>query len=105
MTERVECVVIGAGVIGLAVARALMLAYQGDTENAGGAVVFHAPVLGGAVQQGGGFLLRIGGAEPMELECEILVNAVGLQAPDIARRIDGIPPESIPPKYLCKGSY
>ena len=89
---------------GIIDSHALMLAYQGDVENAGGAVVFHAPVLGGQVL-GGGFLLQIGGDEPMALECEVLVNAVGLHAPDIARRIDGIPPETIPRKYLCKGSY
>ncbi len=89
---------------GIIDSHALMLGYQGDIENAGGAVVFHAPVLGGEAGTGG-FLLRIGGGEPMELECEILVNAVGLHAPDVARRIDGIPPETIPHKYLCKGSY
>jgi L-2-hydroxyglutarate oxidase LhgO len=91
---------------GIIDSHALMLAYQGDIENAGGAVVFHAPVLGGQVMGGGrGFLLQIGGDEPMALECEILVNAVGLHAPDVARRIEGIPPETIPRKYLCKGSY
>jgi L-2-hydroxyglutarate oxidase LhgO len=91
---------------GIIDSHALMLAYQGDIENAGGAVVFHAPVLGGQVMGGGGgFLLHIGGDEPMALECEILVNAVGLHAPDVARRIEGVPPETIPRKYLCKGSY
>ncbi len=82
----------------------LMLSYQGDTENAGGAVVFHAPVLSGKVC-GGRFLLQIGGDEPMELECEVLVNAVGLHAPDFARLIEGVPPESIPRQYFCKGNY
>jgi L-2-hydroxyglutarate oxidase LhgO len=82
----------------------LMLTLQGDIENAGGAVVFHAPVLGGEVL-GGTFLLRIGGAEPMELECEVLVNAVGLNAPSLARGITGIPPETIPEGYMCKGNY
>jgi len=89
---------------GIIDSHALMLAYQGDIENAGGAVVFHAPVRGGRVQAGG-FLLQIGGAEPMGLECEILVNAIGLHAPDFARTIEGIPPATIPRKYLCKGSY
>ena len=90
---------------GIVDSHALMLGYQGDTENAGGAVVFHAPVLSGAALPGGGFSLRIGGAEPMGLDCEVLVNAVGLHAPDIARRIDGIPPETIPRAHFCKGSY
>ncbi len=89
---------------GIVDSHALMLAFQGDVENAGGAVVCHAPVLGGAVQKGG-FRLNIGGDEPMELECEVLVNAVGLRAPDIARGIAGIPPDSIPTAHLCKGSY
>jgi L-2-hydroxyglutarate oxidase LhgO len=90
---------------GIIDSHALMLAYQGDAENEGGAVVFHAPVLGGRVQSGGGFLLQIGGAEPMELACDILVNAIGLHAPDLARRIEGIPDASIPRAFLCKGSY
>jgi L-2-hydroxyglutarate oxidase LhgO len=89
---------------GIVDSHALMLAYQGEMEAAGGAVVFHAPVLGGRVMRGC-FCLDIGGAEPMTLECEQLVNAVGLHAPDIARRIEGIPPETIPSAYLCKGSY
>ena len=82
----------------------LMLALQGDIENAGGAVVFHAPVLGGAVQRGT-ILLHIGGPEPMDLECEILVNAAGLTAPALAVSIGGIPPQTIPKAYMCKGSY
>ena len=41
----------------------------------------------------------------MELDCAVLVNAVGLHAPDLARTIRGIPPETIPRAYFCKGSY
>ena len=89
---------------GIVDSHALMLAFQGDVENAGGAVVCHAPVLGGTAGPGG-FLLHVGGDEPMDLECEVLVNAVGLHAPDIARSLHGIPPETIPTPHLCKGSY
>jgi len=35
----------------------------------------------------------------------VLINAAGLHAPGLARRIEGIPRDSIPPEYLCKGSY
>lgn len=90
---------------GIVDSHALMLAFQGDLEHAGGAVVCHAPILSGAAQPGGGFLLQVGGEEPMALECEVLVNAIGLHAPDLARRIEGIPPSSIPQAHLCKGSY
>ena len=89
---------------GIVDSHGLMLSYQGDIEHAGGAVVVHAPVVGGTVQRGS-FLLHIGGAEPMELECEVLVNAVGLHAPSFARAVAGIPPETIPREFLCKGNY
>ena len=89
---------------GIVDSHALMLAYQGDLEHAGGSVAVHAPVQSGQVQPGG-FTLQIGGAEPMELACEVLVNAVGLHAPDVARRIGGVPPGTIPQAHLCKGSY
>ena len=69
---------------GIVDSHALMLAFQGDVENSGGAVVCHAPVRGG-VAGGSGFLLHVGGDEPMDLHCEVLVNAVGLHAPDVAR--------------------
>ena len=89
---------------GIVDSHALMLALQGDIGHAGGAVVFHAPVLGGSAHPDG-FVLHIGGEEPMDLHCEALVNAVGLHAPDVARRIGGIPPDTIPTAHLCKGSY
>jgi len=89
---------------GIVDSHALMLALQGDAEEAGTLVVLRAQVEGGAVADGG-IRLRVGGAEPMELQARSLVNAIGLHAPDLARRIEGIPPETIPRAYLCKGSY
>lgn len=89
---------------GVVDSHALMVSLQGDIENAGGVVAFHAPVDGGRAQ-GGTFRLRVGGADPMELDCAVLVNAVGLFAPDFARRIEGVPPETIPRAHLCKGNY
>ena len=89
---------------GIIDSHALMLSYQGDIEHAGGAVVIHAPVAGGAIRPGA-FTLHIGGSDPMDLECEVLVNAVGLHAPSFARGLHGLPPETIPPEFLCKGNY
>jgi len=83
----------------------LMLAYQGDAENAGAQCVFHTPLLSGSVRGDGGFDLQFGGAEAMALSCNVLINASGLHAPTLARRIQGIPEASIPTEYLCKGSY
>lgn len=83
----------------------LMLAYQGDAENAGAQCVFHTPLESGKVRREGGFELQFGGAEAMSLSCNVLINASGLHAPTLARRIEGIPASSIPTEYLCKGSY
>jgi L-2-hydroxyglutarate oxidase LhgO len=89
---------------GIIDSHALMLAYQGDAEAAGALVVFRAPVEGGRVVRKG-FELAIGGAEPMRLDCRMLVNCAGLYAPALARRIAGIPAASIPRDYLCRGVY
>jgi L-2-hydroxyglutarate oxidase LhgO len=53
----------------------------------------------------GGIRLDVGGAEPMQLACRVVVNAAGLQAPAVARRIAGVPTQTIPRGWLCKGSY
>lgn len=83
----------------------LMLAYQGDAENAGAQCVFHTPLLSGEVRSDGGFNLQFGGASAMQLSCNVLINASGLHAPTLARKIRGVPESSIPTEYLCKGSY
>ena len=89
---------------GIVDSHALMLAYQGDMEEAGGVVATHAPVMGGTVQDRT-IRLDVGGEAPMQLECDILVNAVGLHAPGMARSIAGVPTQTIPRSYLCKGNY
>lgn len=90
---------------GIVDSHALMLAYQGDAENAGAQFVFHTPMESARVCGEGGFEVRFGGDEPMTLSCNVLINASGLHAPSLARRIEGLPADGIPPEYLCKGSY
>lgn len=89
---------------GIIDSHALMLAYQGETEAAGAMTVFRAPIEGGRVTDSG-FELAVGGDERMTLGCKLLVNCAGLHAPGLARRIEGIPPASIPQDYLCRGVY
>lgn len=90
---------------GIVDSHALMLAYQGDAENAGAQCVFHTPLVSGRVRPQGGFDLQFGGDDAMSLSCNVLINSAGLQAPALARRIEGVPAASIPTDYLCKGSY
>lgn len=83
----------------------LMLAYQGDAENAGTQCVFHCPFESARILPSGGFEVSFGGVDPMTLSCDMLVNAAGLHAPETAIKIDGLDPARVPPAYLCKGSY
>ncbi len=89
---------------GIIDSHALMLAYEADAEAAGAMIVLRAPVLGGRVERNG-FRLEIGGAEAMALECAILINSAGLEAPALARRIAGVPAASVPRDYFCRGVY
>lgn len=81
-----------------------MLALQGDIEAAGGIVALKSPVLGGEVSDHG-ILLSVGGEEPSEVLCDRVVNAGGLGAQKIGASLAGLPPETVPPLYLCKGNY
>ena len=89
---------------GIVDSHALMLSYQAELEAAGGMVVLRAPVVSGRTD-GQGFALEVGGAEPMTLECRLLVNSAGVHAPSLARRIAGIPAASIPRDYFARGVY
>jgi len=82
----------------------LMLAYQGDLEDHGGMIAFNAS-LDAAEVTPGGFHLSVGGDAPMALDCAILVNSAGLDAPDLARRIAGYDRAHAPEAHYCKGNY
>ncbi|HXN68121.1 MAG TPA: NAD(P)/FAD-dependent oxidoreductase [Bradyrhizobium sp.] len=89
---------------GIIDSHAFMLALRGDAEDAGAACAFHTPLLRARAAEGR-IELDAGGSAPMSLECRLLVNAAGLSAPAVARGIDGMPLELIPPAYLAKGNY
>jgi L-2-hydroxyglutarate oxidase LhgO len=89
---------------GIIDSHAYMLALRGNAEDAGAAFAFHTPLIG-ARARSGRIEIDAGGETPMSLECRLLVNAAGLGAPSVARSIDGMPVEKIPPAYLAKGNY
>ena len=89
---------------GIIDSHAYMLALRGDAEDAGAAFAFHTPVLAARAVQGG-IELDAGGETPMNLACDLLINAAGLSAPAVARGIDGMPIDLIPHAYLAKGNY
>jgi L-2-hydroxyglutarate oxidase LhgO len=91
-------------VTGIVDSHALMLAYLGDLERAGGSLVLRSPLEGAAACRGG-FVLRVGGESPYEVEARILVNAAGLHAQTLAHRIDGLAAADIPKAWFAKGNY
>lgn len=89
---------------GIIDAHALMLACQGDAENAGANVLCRTPLIGGTIGESS-ILLRTGGDEPAALEATLVVNAAGLAAWDVSGSLEGLEVASIPPRHLAKGSY
>ena len=93
---------------GIVDSHSYMLALLGDAEAHGAMLAIHSPVTAGRVVDGGaggGIELEVGGAEPMQLRCRLVINAAGLHAPDLARKISGMPSDKIPTAYYAKGNY
>lgn len=86
---------------GILDSRAYMLALQADLEAAGGAVVFRTAVTA-VYRDDRGFLIEAAGNR---IHCGRFINAAGLQAPDLARRIAGLSPTLVPVPYFARGQY
>ncbi|GAB4349055.1 MAG: NAD(P)/FAD-dependent oxidoreductase [Gammaproteobacteria bacterium] len=89
---------------GIIDSHALMLALQGEAEDAGARVVLRSPVLGGECGDGH-IVLRVGGEQPAALRCRRVVNSAGLDAPRVARSLNGLPQQWIPNAYFARGNY
>jgi L-2-hydroxyglutarate oxidase LhgO len=81
-----------------------MLALRGEAEDRGAAIAFRSPVLSGQVREEG-IEIEVGGAEPVRLLADRVVNSAGLAAQDLAGRLEGFPRDRLPPSYYCKGNY
>ena len=93
---------------GIVDSHGLMAALLAEAEDHGATLALHAPVLRGAVLADGRFELIVGdenGAEALRLIARRVVNAAGLWAQKLARAIEGLPPESIPPLVVRRGRY
>lgn len=89
-------------VSGIVDSHTLMLALRGDVEEQGGVVAFNADVthIDYAV---GGFHIRM--KDGSAITADNLINAAGLFAPAVARKIDALNPALVPTAYLAKGNY
>ncbi len=89
---------------GILDSHAFLLALRGEVESLGATLAFAAPFRSG-VARPDGFQLFFDDPARTSLTCRILINAAGLNAPAVARALDGLPGETIPRSYFCKGAY
>jgi len=82
----------------------LMLALLGDAEAHGAMLALRSPVEAARVAPGG-FELDVGGDTACRLRARTVVNAAGLGACALARRIDGLGTEHVPPSFYAQGAY
>jgi L-2-hydroxyglutarate oxidase LhgO len=87
---------------GIVDSHGLMLALQGDLENAGGLVVLNSPLARAECAQEAIILIAEDGTE---LQAKTVVNAAGLHAQSLARRFAGLADNHVPPSHYAKGNY
>lgn len=81
-----------------------MLALQGDAEDHGAMIAFNSPVKAGRIVDHG-IELDVGGADPMSIRANVVVNSAGIHAQALARTLVNFPVTHVPPSYYCKGNY
>lgn len=100
-----ECVAaLFSPATGIIDSHGLMLSLLGDAESAGAVLAVNSPVTGGEASPAG-IMLRVGGAEPMELLANSVINCAGLGAQGVANSLSGLPTDTVPPLYYAKGNY
>ena len=81
-----------------------MLALLGEAEAHDAMLVLNTTVDGIAAVEGG-FLIRTGGDEAMELMAREVINSAGLDAPALAQGMAGLPDLARPDTWFAKGNY
>ena len=98
-----ECVAAlhspGTGIVD---SHALMLALQGDLENAGDIVALNSGLAHARYTPSA---IEIIANDGTELRINTFINAAGLHAQSIAQCIDGLDKRFVPPSYYAKGNY
>ena len=103
MEPALECVAaLFSPSTGIIDSHGLMLALQGDLENAGGLVALNSALAHASIAQGAIDLVAIDGTL---LRTRLLINAAGLRAPQLARQFAGLDPVHVPEPRFAKGNY
>lgn len=89
---------------GIVDSHAFMLSLQGDIENSGGLLAFHAPV-GAVRRENGMFVVETAGTEPATITTRTFINSAGHGAPVLAAKMAGFPRQMLPRQAYAKGNY
>lgn len=89
---------------GIVDSHSLMLSLLGEAEEHGAVIAYRTEITG-AARNGNGIEIHVGGEEEPSLSADLLINAAGLDAPAVARRIAGLPAEAVPQSWLARGCY
>lgn len=81
-----------------------MLSLLGQAEIAGATLAYLSPVTRLIPEADGIAIVSGDDPEPI-LKARCVINAAGIDAPDLARRVEGIAPAALPRAYYSKGSY
>jgi L-2-hydroxyglutarate oxidase LhgO len=87
---------------GIVDSHALMLSLLGDFENAGGTLALNSTLALVDAVQGA---IHLEAQDGTRLSAKVLVNAAGLQAVALAKRMTGLKQDGVPNAYYAKGNY
>jgi len=103
MEPQLECVgAIHSPSTGIVDSHALMLSLQGDIENSGGFVVLNTAVAHLKQAQAAIEVIALDGTAVVARN---VVNAAGLNAPQVASLVEGLDAKYVPPTFWAKGNY
>lgn len=95
-----------SGRTGIVDTHGLILAYQGDAESHGASIVCNTSFLS-AVRTANGFEVDAASSdgERSAVRADVLINAAGIWAPEVACSIEGMPADRIPKIHYAKGAF
>lgn len=103
MEPNLQCVAaLNSPSTGIVDSHALMLAFQGDLENAGGMVALNSPL---ERAQCGASGIALAAQDGTQLMARSVINSAGLHAPALAGRFDGLQARHVPQAFHAKGNY
>jgi L-2-hydroxyglutarate oxidase LhgO len=81
----------------------LMLSFLTDISQCNGTIVFNSSLTAGRLTSSGP-IIELDGDNNSQYSCQLLINAAGLDAQSVARKL-GLQESLIPPLYYAKGYY